>query len=473
MPLSRISIFDRFHSCFGTRRLPLLGCALLLSGCTSMGQTPRTAWHTLDPEAPLGAQDQVRTRRFPEVTTGPAVPLTPDSGPLSPIEPPPGRRETARTQPDPTRIPIPKIPRIEFDDAVPGSGLELSVDAPARKQVGSHATYRVTVRNSSEQPVNNVTVQCRFDEPLVFSGTDKRSVVQRLESLQPGESKELTLSLYSARVGSHCCRFGVTTGTESSSSEAANKSVCVEFVSRQLQIDMVGPTQRTEGSRAEFTFTLTNHSTRTLSEVKAALTYDKALVPREASAGKEAKPGSLSWNLGTLQPLESIQLQVDFECLAVARRACVALEVLAEQISSEHDEACLEIIPVPGTLDLRISDRDDPLEVGKTGQYELTIHNIGLQPARKLALEATVPEQLKIVSIKVLNGTDELRVASRQEQGRLIFDPVEDLAADDRLTILIDVEAVAAGTAYFRVRLGSSLGSTPITTAEPTVVAEP
>jgi hypothetical protein len=73
----------------------------------------------------------------------------------------------------------------------------------------------------------------------------------------------------------------------------------------------------------------------------------------------------------------------------------------------------------------------------------------------------------------VRSGDADLRTGSRQEGGRLIFDAVDDLAADDRLTYLVEVEAVGSGGAEFRVRLTSSLSSAPVTTSEPTMIAEP
>ncbi|HTI52455.1 MAG TPA: hypothetical protein VL475_15935, partial [Planctomycetaceae bacterium] len=280
----------------------------------SVPPSSHSAWHSLDPQAPLGAQPPVQVQRLPSVTTGPADSAAPAEGPSE-------NRDTARIEPGIGTTPLPKSPSLELNEVIPSADLELTVDAPKRKQVGSQATYRVTVRNSSDGPVSNVMVECRFDEPLVFTGSDKHRVVQRFEQLLPGEVKELALSLYSNDIGAHCCRFAVRTGE--GAAEGSEKSVCVEFVSRQLQIDLLGPTRRTEGSRAEFTITLTNHSVRTLTDVKALLSHDQALVPREASAGRETKPGNLTWDLGTLQPMESIQLQVDFECRSLARRACV------------------------------------------------------------------------------------------------------------------------------------------------------
>ncbi|MFN0051173.1 MAG: hypothetical protein ACKV0T_03225 [Planctomycetales bacterium] len=364
------------------------------------------------------------------------------------------------------------MPHVDVSDVVAG-GLALEVEAPRRKQLGSYALYRVTIRNGGDQPAKGVTVRCDFDDPLVFRGSDLRRVTQAFDRLEPGEAKDLALSLYSAQPGLHCCRFTVASEQESASVPPPAKTVCVDFVSRQLSIDMLGPTRRTEGSRAEFNITLANLSVQTLSNVRAILTFDQALVAREASAGAQVGTGRLVWELGTLQPLESIQLQSEFECRGLARRACVGIEVQTSELAPEQDETCLEVVPVPGTLDLRLSDLLDPLTTGQTGIYEATVHNLGLQAARRLSLEANLPEQLRLVSATVLEGDRDLRLGHKVEEGNVIFDELDSLAADARLTIRLEVQALTPGLAELTVRLTSSLSQTPVLATEPTLIADP
>src|SRR4029077_20711972 len=112
--------------------------------------------------------------------------------------------------------------------------------------------------------------------------------------------------------------------------------VCVDFVTRHVEIEIVGPTQRTEGSRAEFNITLSNSSLKTIADARAIVSVDKALIPKEASAGAEQKSGSLTWRLGSLAPLEKVQLQLEFECRSQAHRACVSVEVKNGNLSGDN-----------------------------------------------------------------------------------------------------------------------------------------
>lgn len=435
-----------------------------------------------DDPAPLGAQGGQETLR-----PAPLSPRqhSPDDS-LNRIEPAPKstgpKLDLPRTGDDPDaddaarfpslKKPLARIPKIEPDDVAPRSNVELTVAAPSRKQVGSAATYRVSLLNTSDQALEEVAVHCKFDDKLIFPGSDKHEVHQTLGRLLPNESKELVLSLVSHEVGSRCCWFTAKARSGEESKELTAKEVCIEFVTRQLEIDLLGPTQRTEGSRAEFTVQLANRSIKTLTNVRAVISYDKALVPKEATTGAEQKTGTLTWNFSSIKPMESIQLQVEFECRTPARRACVLLDAKAAELAGEKEEACLEVIPVPGTLDLRVADRTDPLEVGQRGEYEVTVQNIGLQPARLVGIEAVVPESMKVLSAKVMQGDQELPIRYQRTDQTLTFDAVDQLAPNALLRYVVEVEALQAGPADFRASLTSALSKVSFTASEPTNVIE-
>ena len=124
----------------------------------------------------------------------------------------------------------------------------------------------------------------------------------------------MALSLSSSIAGSHCCWFTVARLENSAEVEVTSKQVCVDYVVRHVDIEIVGPSQRTEGSRAEFNVSIVNSSTKSIVDAQVVVSFDKALVPRELSTGAEQKPGVLIWRLGALEPSEKVQLQMEFEC---------------------------------------------------------------------------------------------------------------------------------------------------------------
>ena len=477
------------------RRFSPVWATLLFAGCMTLAPRSQDSLPFEDAGAELGTP--VETRRevhsLPRTDAGggpagtalpgpvagavqpPALPLPPtNSGPrgIVGMDPEDGT-------PDPLSIPAPIRKRQAEPDAtspLPAGvqrRLDLTVQAPARKQVDSNVTYRLTVQNRGDDPAEEVSVHCEFDQPLIFSGSSDREVLNRIGRMLPNETRELALSLMSHKTGTHCSRFTVRFKDQEQEVEALWKSVCVEFVPRQLEISVQGPSQRTVGSRAEFNLFVSNRSKAPLSDVRVAVAFDAALIPKEATAGAEQKPRSLAWNLETLQPAEGVQLQIEFECQIPARRACLTVEAGAKELSGDQAERCVEIVPIPGVLDLRVSDRVDPIEVGKRADYEVSVQNIGLQVVRKVRLETEAPSQLKALSAKVVQDGQPLDLKFERQGQRLIFEPIEQLGPDARVVFLIEVEGLQAGKGEFTATLTSSLSRAAVSVSEPTGVTEP
>ena len=130
-------------------------------------------------------------------------------------------------------------------------------------------------------------------------------------------------------------------------------------------------------------------------------------------------------------------------------------------------------MPVPGTLDLQIRDREDPLEAGQTGMFDVTVQNIGLQSARRVVIEAATSENLKVRTAKVRIGGHDVALNFTTAGTKLVFEPVEVLEPSMRLVYTFEVEAVRPGPAEFRASLSSSLSGTQVTTMEPITIVEP
>ncbi|MBS0264285.1 MAG: hypothetical protein JSS02_20270 [Planctomycetes bacterium] len=362
------------------------------------------------------------------------------------------------------------IPKITPGDVTVPQLVELGVYAPLRRKVGTPATFQIAIRNTGDRPQEQLVIRCRFDDTFAFSGSDKQEVRRTLDHLGPGETRDMALTLSSDVVGSHCCWFVVSRLEGAEEVELTSKQVCVDYVVRQVDIEIVGPHQRTEGSRAEFTVNLTNTSDRSIRDARVVVTYDKALLPRELSEGADQRPGQLTWTLGELPSSEQVQLQLEFECRTQAHRACLTVEVQGTNLSNNTDEACVEIVPVRGTLDLRVSDDVDPLPVGKVGKFQITVENIGLQAARRVALEATATENLKIVAAHVRSAGSDVPLSHKLDGNKIVFDLMDQLDPGTHLVYTIEVEALRKGTAEVRASLTSGLSSTPVLTAEPTII---
>lgn len=455
-----------------------IGVVVLASGCTGFSPRPRAPWDVRNP-TPLP-----ESKPLPLDPSGSAPAGAPSStGDLEMFEPgdfQPGNEGSvdAFKSPDiPVPIEVPRTskpageesrggPQIVPQEVDVPTRLDLEVRVAPRKQVGSGAVFQLTVRNSGGQPADEVVVESEFDSALYFPGQKTRKVRQSLGTLVAGESKEIALTLASDEVGQHCCRFAVT----SNGTEAIWKSVCVEYLTKSLDLQVLGPAQRTVGSRAEFTVKLVNTSTRDLHGIHAVLGHDIVLIPREASTGAVRGADQLTWDFADLKAGEGVQLQVEFECRLSAEHACLQIDVTGDGIPHEHAETCLQVQSIKGILDIQVDDRQDPIRIGDETEYVTTIRNRGLQPVRDVTVRGLVPSNMRVVGVQVSQEGQPFDVQSNVLGRELDIEGINLLPADAELSVAIQVKALRSGDEEFRVSVGHAASTDAVEVAEFTTV---
>jgi hypothetical protein len=341
--------------------------------------------------------------------------------------------------------------------------IDLQIDVADRTQVGSAATFNITVRNLTDQPVENVIIEADLDRPLVFPGHREKRIRRTLGTIAPTASREIKVILTSDKQGTHCARFTVTVAGE----EAAWKEVCVKYVVRDSDVSIVSPQERTVGSRAEFTVKILNRAPHKLTDVRVVVTYDDALEPRESSTGAVFEKRSLLWNLGDVKSGEGVQLQIEFECLAAAERACVAINVSGEHLADERVSKCLRVVRQAGLLHVELRDTRDPITTGEKTEHVITLRNRAPQSLYQIRLTAIVPDNLRVLSTAVMRGEQQLRVDTTAGGDQIVFAPIAELPAGATLTFRIESKALRAGDSTFTVRAGHALSRVLVSVSEP------
>ncbi|MBT6154630.1 MAG: hypothetical protein HOL01_22800 [Planctomycetaceae bacterium] len=355
-------------------------------------------------------------------------------------------------------------PQLAPVEPSPVRSVVLSIDAAKTAQIGNGVTFNIVARNPNDYPVTDVVVVADFDEALTFPGHPEKRVRRSIGTLAAGETRDFAVMLTSKATGRHCVRFTATVDEI----DADSKEVCVEYVANDLEISVIGPKTRTVGSRAEFTIKLQNRAPRQLSDVQLAVTYDESLEPREGSTGARFEKQSLSWDLRTLQPGETVQVQVEFECLTAINNTCVVADVTSRELPDERKAQCLEVVELSGPLQVELRDTRDPIALGETTEHVVTIHNRSARMVTGIRLTALVPGEFSVASTTVRRDGREINVAANLDKGRLTFGRIAELPAGSTLEFRIGAKALKAGDANFTISVmypgddGSFVISEPI-----------
>ncbi len=340
-------------------------------------------------------------------------------------------------------------PKLGFESLDPPqqSPLKLEVTGQRTRPVGGTVTFDVVVTNDSEKILEAVVIDVDFDRELVFPGHAEKQLQRVLGQMLPGQSRDMRLTLVSNKLGRHACRFEVTADGLDPVKRVAN----VAYSEQKLQLQLIGPGRRTVGSRAEFTVKVANTSTEVIDDLKLTLNHDSALSPREATGGYQREATALHWTLGRLAPGEGVQVQAEFDCRQLAENACITAEARSEKLSAEEVETCVTVVAVPGLLDLRISDRADPVKTGEAAEYEVTVQNLGLQSVNEVTLDLQTSEYLKLGDYDAKLGEKSVSLKKTNNNGQLTLVLPGSLPADATLRLIIRANALKPGDAELRV----------------------
>ena len=387
---------------------------------------------------------------LPEDDPIPSPPLASDTPPSTTLDlnlpelTPPASEPTER----PTVVAATPVPVTPLDETAKPprtrvEAVDLEVTDPPQRQVGAGATFRVKMTNRGREQLSGTRVVCEFDDGLAFGTSTDRLVSQPLGPFAAGETKELALTLGASQAGNYTARFKVQ--READQQTLVEQVAKAEFVDRRYELTVLGPVERTIGSRAEFLLRVVNRSSEPLTGCELTLTRDPALVLKELTEGSRRTGGTIRWSLEPIPPGGEALLQAEFECRTAAERAAVVASLSGTGLPGEEFETALRITPVTGVLDLRLEDVVDPVPVGETITYRLTVANLGLQEVRKLRVRLQSTEPLEVRSARVTRGQTPLDTRFAQTDTGFVGDEIDTLAADESLVIEVTAAAKQGG----------------------------
>ncbi len=375
---------------------------------------------------------------------------------------------------------------------VMASVLDVRVTAPPSVSVGQDVPFLISITNSGNAPATGLRVKSTFDAGLQHA-TYPSPLENGLQSLEPGQTQQITINLKAVQAGQLCNTVEVLSPTAILGSARA----CVTAAQSggapvtpgqpsvpgqaSIQVEKTGPSALRVGEKAEFNIIITNNGQTTVNDLKITDNYDVALDPVQATDGYAFVGDDLVWRIDTLAPGRRVLLQIHCQCQQPIARACNRITVTTREGARADAEACLEIRPATGAppsgagagatpqgaanLTLTIADRRDPVTAGRELVYEVRITNRGTTAARKLSLRADASNDLLPIAI----GTSGPSKATISQQ-RVQFAEVDSLEPGSSLLYLVGVRAQRPGTGRVSVQVSTLGASAPVTAEESTTI---
>lgn len=346
---------------------------------------------------------------------------------------------------------------------------ELSVgkSAPERASLCEGVQYRYLVRNSGSGTTEAITL--RDPLPEGWTTRDGASEVEfKVDRLGPNDSREFDTIVFAGDTG----RFGSRATAETQGGlRATSQQPETEIIAENLEVTANGPSVVQVGESAVYGVTVKNTG-----DIVAKNVMLSVMPPDEGHAANadqnqdegEQREVIRRFELGDLRPNEAKDVRFrtssDRE-MTVGYRFVARSECARERDLTRSDavaEVRTQIVAEPALL-LTAFDETDPIGVGDTTTYRITVINQGTAPAKNVKVTATLPKELEFVEAF---GTTEGKV-----DGKTIhFDAPGELRPKGTLQWRLRAKGASEGETGFRVEVKSDDREQPGIAVEPTTV---
>lgn len=341
-------------------------------------------------------------------------------------------------------------------------GITKTVDN-ATRLLGEPSVFTISVSNNGNATASNIVVVDTL--PASFaqvsstpegSQADDGSWQWTIASIEAGATESITLNATASEAGSFT---NSATATERGVTVSAEASVNVLQPAVSLT-KTGGSVMYVEGER-DYTITATNTGTANLTEVTITdnIPAEMSYVSSDSN-GTEAE-GVVTWSIGNLDAGESVAVSLSLRGESVGEVINTASVTSAE--GAVADAVFNISIVAAAAAHLSIIDGVDPMGVGESGSYNVTVTNQSSDSAMtNVRLSVTVPSQFTIVSAP----------SGSISGGTVTYAAIQSLAAGEEETFTIEVRADQAGDVVASATLRYDEFTQPITAQEGTTIVD-
>jgi uncharacterized repeat protein (TIGR01451 family) len=321
--------------------------------------------------------------------------------------------------------------------------LKITKRMPSQLLICDPIPISLVVSNTGTGKAQNVVVEESLPSGL-RTVDGKNSLRYDVGSLQPGESREITLDVRADSTGTYE-NFATVTAANNLAAESNTTTTVVS--QPVLNISKTGPEQMYVGLNFSYDIEVGNNG-----DAPAESTVLEDSIPTNttfvsASEGGSYANGMVVWNLGTLQPQDyrSLRLTVKGAKIGEERNTATVQASCAEAVAAS---ATTIVRGIPAIL-LEVVDLQDPILVGSDETYVITVTNQGSATDNNILIEATLEDTMEYVSSS--GPTSGILV----EGNKVVFDPLPALAPKDKASWKVNVRAINSGDVRFKVIMNS------------------
>ncbi len=320
---------------------------------------------------------------------------------------------------------------------------------------GDCVEYVITVTNRGSCTAEDVVITDQVPDGLEHSSC-LRTLTFKLGCLEPCQTKRINVTFTAVKRGKVCNTAVVTACNADSVSCQWCTNVCKECI----ELHKTGMKEQQIGKNADYQITVINPGDKPLTEVTVTDNAPSA-TSIVAANGATINGNQAVWRLKELKPGEKVNFNLT---LTTCTPGCFTNRVSVTNCQGccASDEFTTRWKGRPA-LNVQICDTEDPLCVGETTSYLITVVNQGSERDSNVSVTVNFPKEIVPVSA---TGDSQGTVSGQT----VTFTPLADLGPRTTARFRVDAKAVASGDARINVNVTSDSIKTPITQQESTIV---
>jgi uncharacterized repeat protein (TIGR01451 family) len=315
--------------------------------------------------------------------------------------------------------------------------LNIEISGPSEVLFDQPQVFRLTLSNPGTGPADNVRID------LVPPGGNADSATShQVGSLQAGDSRTIEIEL-TAREAGKLMMKAVASAEGGLVSDSSKEVFCRK---PELEVDWRGPATKYANTPATYFFRVRNPGTAPAEDVSVRVTLPDGVEFASASEGSEydADRAQITWRVGTLNPGDDNYMELKCVMTGSGVNQLTIVAATAEGNLSDNKVAETRVEAL-ADLKLTVSDPSGPVAVGSQAIYEIKVENRGADAARNVNVvalfsEGIEPDQADGAMYTVTDG-------------RVSFQPIEEIPAGESVTLRIRARALQAGTHVFRAEV--------------------
>lgn len=333
--------------------------------------------------------------------------------------------------------------------------LELAVVVPTEALLCEVIPVDFVITNTGTGAAQNVQIADVLPAGLqTADGKDK--IALDVGTLVAGESRRFSVKLRATKVGAYANK---ATAASVVGIKAESQTTLINVRQPILAITKSGPQRQYLGRSVAYEITVLNKGDGPARDTIVEDIIPPGVTAIEATAGAQFSASKLMWEIGTLEPNASKKVRVSYipakegEVMATASASAYCADTVT-------DSAKTAITGIAASR-LDLIDLEDPVEVGTTTTYVITVTNEGSAADRNVRVACMLDEKLQYVS--------SAGATAGSIMGKTVsFAPLHALEPKAKATWRVVVKGVRAGDVLFKATMYTGELALPVEATEAT-----